>query len=53
MVTQAVQADGSTTSYEYKDNTVKTTDPAGKWKTVTTDEFSITDRSGERLSGKR
>ena len=28
--------------YEYKGNTVKTTDPAGKWKRMTTDEFGNT-----------
>ena len=31
--------DGSTTTYLYQGNTVKVTDPAGKWKTFTMDAF--------------
>ncbi len=42
-----VAADGSTTTYEYKGNTVKTTDPALKWKRVTTDEFGNTAQVNE------
>ena len=35
----SVLPDGSTTSYVYQGNTVKVTDPAGKWKTFTMDAF--------------
>jgi uncharacterized protein RhaS with RHS repeats len=34
-----VSPDGSTTAYLYQGNTVKVTDPAGKWKIFTTDAF--------------
>jgi RHS repeat-associated protein len=34
-----VQPDGSTATYLYQGNTVKVTDPAGKWKTFTMDPF--------------
>ena len=37
--TSSVLPDGSTTSYVYQGNTVKVTDPAGKWKTFTMDAF--------------
>ena len=37
--TSAVLPDGSTTTYLYQGNTVKVTDPAGKWKTLTMDAF--------------
>ncbi len=37
--TSTVLPDASTTAYVYQGNTVKATDPAGKWKTFTMDAF--------------
>jgi len=34
-----IAADGSVTRYAYQGNSTTVTDPAGKWKTYTTDAF--------------